>query len=318
MVHILLMNALVLMSGFVMAQKRTEVSVEVLPKWVLIGMPAEMQIVVKTSPGNQIEFPLFETQLTQDIEVLDPASIDTSASEGMEVFTRKVQITGWDSGMFMIPPLTFIQTSIDGKKDSLFSRPAFLEVTTVALDSSDEYRDIKSPEEVPYIFAEFKELVFLGLGIAVLLGVLFFFLIRWLNRKKQEPDPKPKQPIIPAHVIALKELEQLRSEGLWQKGNYKGYHSRLTEIVRGYIERRMQINALEMTTAEVIASMRRAGLDRKAPVDELEQILRLADLVKFAKEKPLADENERAFALALQFVEETKPTRSAETKEEGA
>ena len=43
------------------------------------------------------------------------------------------------------------------------------------------------------------------------------------------------------------------------------------------------------------------------PNARMKRILEIADFVKFAKVRPLTDDNHRALAEAVRFVEETKP-----------
>ena len=90
----------------------------------------------------------------------------------------------------------------------------------------------------------------------------------------------------PADVIALRELEQLREEKPWVNKQVKLYYIRLTEILRIYIERRYHIMALEQTTDEILASPEKIRTARINSLKSLASILKLADLVKFAKVIP--------------------------------
>ncbi|MBE9481570.1 MAG: hypothetical protein IMY69_07740, partial [Bacteroidetes bacterium] len=125
--------------------------------------------------------------------------------------------------------------------------------------------------------------------------------------------PKPK---IPPHVIALDALEKLRINKLWQSGKIKEYHTEITDIIRVYIHERFGIDAMEMTTDEILASFNKKndevddGLKNK-----LKQTLMLADLVKFAKEKPLPLENDKSLNNSIDFVKET--IRKIENNTEG-
>jgi hypothetical protein len=109
-------------------------------------------------------------------------------------------------------------------------------------------------------------------------------------------------------------MRALEDQRLWQQGDHKAYHSKLTDILRGYIEERYQVPALESTTDELIKELRVSSLPTEQR-DRLENMLRLADLVKFAKTLPSPQENEQMMAGGIQFVETTAPrstTRDAE------
>jgi hypothetical protein len=105
----------------------------------------------------------------------------------------------------------------------------------------------------------------------------------------------------------LAALETLEKERLWQQGDHKGYHSRITDLLRGYIEERYHVPALESTTDELIRELRVSPLstDQRG---QLENMLRLADMVKFAKTTPSSEENERMMTSTVRFVSETRST----------
>ncbi|HPY67608.1 MAG TPA: hypothetical protein PLP03_05530 [Bacteroidales bacterium] len=122
------------------------------------------------------------------------------------------------------------------------------------------------------------------------------------NRTEPEIDPDPP------HIIAFRELERLREEELWQKGDVKKYYSRLTEILRQYLERRYGVNSLEMTTSETLNALVESGFKKDEAYSTLKSVLNDADLVKFAKYKPEPAENDKSFSNSWQFVEVTKTT----------
>lgn len=87
-------------------------------------------------------------------------------------------------------------------------------------------------------------------------------------------------------------LNKLEKKELWQRGEVKEYYSELTDIVRNYIEEAIEIPAMESTTSELIQSLKVASLKKKMKlsketIDNLFTVLKQADLVKFAKSKPL-------------------------------
>ena len=161
-------------------------------------------------------------------------------------------------------------------------------------------------KNLPFIFAEIKDYAIYGTIALIIIGLLVWLLVWYLRNKWQgrvqivKPAPK-----LPPHVLAIKALEELKNRKLWQDGKHKLYYSSLTEILRVYIDGRWNIGALEMTTDEIISALR----DVELPYDSrsaLIAILRTADMVKFAKATPDAEENEQSFIDAYYFVENTK------------
>jgi hypothetical protein len=139
------------------------------------------------------------------------------------------------------------------------------------------------------------------------LAVLLLYLGYWLWKRKQERGfiftPPPPPP--PAHEKALKALQELYASDLLQKGNYKEFFSRLSEIMRAYLEGRYYIRALEETTSEIMSEIPRV-LPEQDLQRNLEDLLTLSDLVKFAKYIPQQDEVERVKKNAVDFVQQTK------------
>jgi hypothetical protein len=112
--------------------------------------------------------------------------------------------------------------------------------------------------------------------------------------------------LLPAHVVALNELDKIKQEKPWQQGRSKEYHTELTDIIREYIERVFNVNSMEMTSEEILEHLRILRLEQKTAYLGLTQLLRLADLVKFAKFNPTPDEHELSLSNSYLFVNETK------------
>jgi len=155
--------------------------------------------------------------------------------------------------------------------------------------------------KVPLTFKEVAPYILLVIVVAAL---IYFGIWYYRKRKKAEPIFKISKPKLPPHEIAMEELEKLRQKKLWQNNKIKEFYTELTEIVRKYIEGRFSINALEMTTDEIMESFKSIDISEDAK-GKLRQMLVLADMVKFAKEQPVPTENEQSFNNALDYVQST-------------
>jgi hypothetical protein len=171
----------------------------------------------------------------------------------------------------------------------------------VAVDSS--IYDVKSPLHVPVGFLELLPFILGGIVLILVIGFLLWYLRR---KRMNKPIFRPVKPEEPAHIIAFRELRNLRDEKIWQKSEFKTYYSRLTEIIRRYMYRRYGIQAMEMTSHDILEAWRVSGEQKEDLTDKLRMLLDLADLVKFAKQKPVASENEENMERAYDFVEKTK------------
>lgn len=165
---------------------------------------------------------------------------------------------------------------------------------------------IHSQKDLPFIFAEIRDYVAYGAIALILLALLVWLLVwyirRTLSRREAIVKPGPK---IPPHVVAIKALVELKNRKLWQNGKYKHYYTALTDILRVYIGGRWGIGAMEMTTDEIIAALRDVELPLESR-SNLVSIMRTADMVKFAKAEPAAEDNEDNYTKAYYFVENTK------------
>jgi hypothetical protein len=291
-----------------------EILAELDTNLITIGDQFNLRLQVSQPSGMDVVFPDIMDTLTSEIEVLQQFETDTTWSGNDQIELKKrYLLTCFDSGLYEIPPLPF-RLSFDNWIDTVFSNSMYLLVYTVPLDST--IRDIKQPIDVPVSLAEVLPYILIGAGILALAYGIIYILRK---RKRKEPVFAFTKPRDPPHVIALRELDELRKAKLWQKNEYKVYYTRLTEIIRRYIERRFGIPAMEQTTFDILRSWKEEGYEDQELIDILKQLLNLADLVKFAKEKPLPTDNEINMDNAYVFVRKTRPVvmipEEAEKKE---
>ena len=216
------------------------------------------------------------------------------------------------NGYWAIPPFKFI---VNSDTNGVSTESLLVEVGTVPVDTSLAIKDIKAPFEEKYTWIDWLKdnmYVVYGALAAILIVAVVIFLIRHF-RKVPPPTVVIEKPKIPAHVIAFEKLDKLKEEKLWQEGKLKLYHSSLSEIVREYIENRFKMPAMEQTTDEILHGFRNIAIDEESKT-KLKQLLFLSDMVKFAKEQPLPNENEISIANAYDFVNGTKKEENTATK----
>lgn len=197
-----------------------------------------------------------------------------------------------------------------------------MKVVPVELDTTQAAIDIKGVQEPPFVLFDYiSDTLLTIIGVVILLALIVAGYLYY--RKKKRPEEKTVSPedMLPPHERALKALAVLKEDKLWQNGQEKEYYTRLTEILREYIDDRFHINAMEMTSSQIL-SVLRSNKETKAVDTQLKQILEMADFVKFAKMRPLPDDNEATMRDAITFVEETKvveeqPSTNEEKKENG-
>ncbi len=291
----------VLISQNILAQLVT-VNVELDTSQILIGDQVNMRIEVTKSKNSSIVFPVFDEKLTDEIEIVNKSSIDSAELDNNKTGVyQNLTITAFDSGLLYIPPLRFYYRT-DAFDDSISSSANYLEVFPVQIDTTGTIRDIKELYKAPYSLGELYPFIL----AVIFTGLVIWFIIYYLEKKKKdEPILKRTRPPEMPHVIAFRELDKLKAEKLWQQNKYKLYYTRLTWIIRMYIERRFNIMAMEETTSEILSEFQERGIEN-INYNILEELLNLADLVKFAKAMPLPDENITHMENAYTFVKNTR------------
>ena len=243
------------------------------------------------------------------VEIAERPAADTIDLDNNRIqINRDLIIQSFDSGMWIIKPIPYV---VNG--DTAFCNQLTLKVLPVDVSQMKDINDIKPVEEVPFnLFDWLPDYWWVWLlGLALIIGGI------WAYRKyyKKGINPlKPSRKRLPPYEEAMINLRNLKAAQLWQQGQEKEYFTGLTDILRVYIDRRFHINAVEMTSTQIIDTLKKND-ETKAVNEQLEMILEVADIVKFANARPLADDNEVAYQRAVNFVEETRPVEP-EKKEE--
>ena len=301
----------------VRAQDTPTVTAHVEPDSIGIGDRFDYIIDVEKDLVQVVEFPEFDNKEGK-LELVKSYPVDTLERDGRHIKLRKrYQLAAFDEGKYNLGEAQVLYAD-KNILDTLRSRDSvYLEVTTFQIDStSPSIYDLKPQQNLPFRFREITGYLTIGAWILVLLAGAFFGLRYWLaSRGKGFGDLFKPAPPLPPHVAAIQALEALHNQKLWQNNKHKPYYSGLTDILRTYIAARWGVGAMEMTSDEIIETMRHEELPDKARMD-LTTILRDADLVKFAKATPEAEQNEADYLKAYYFVEETKLAEEEEAPAE--
>jgi len=275
----------------------------------LIGDQVKLHLTVEKPAAVQVSFPVLKDTLTHDIEIISISSIDTASNTSDTIILKQdLLISVFDTGLFEIPSLAFTIKS-NGIQDTFSTLPVYLEVLSVKADST--IRDIKAIYRVPVSFRELSPYILL----ALVLGLLTWLLARYLKSRKTRDKLMPiRNSFEPPDIIAMRELEQLKEEKPWMHNKVKYYHIRVSEILRIYVEHRFRITALEQTTGEILSALKPTAC-KASDLNQLSSVLKLADLVKFAKVIPDADENTAQIGVAMEFVNNTTIHEVAGTPE---
>lgn len=243
-----------------------------------------------------------------------PDSVDFSAWESLLPPQNVLQESGWkvasdmwadtftliafDSMSVELPPLTIRLRN----GDTVQTNPLQLTVTpTLAPDDLNSMADIKDIRREPFQWIDL-------LPWALVLGALFGLaaLWYWISLMRQKRKKMRSQSIqLPAHELALRKIQALEQQQHWQNGRFKAYYDELSFILREYLQRRYGIQALESATDEIFPQLRKTDFP-DGFYNDLRDLLRWADLAKFAKAVPPPAFHEKALENARLFVHETR------------
>lgn len=280
----------------------------------LEGDVVKLTLSATHEKGITMQFPLIG-QAIDSLEVLEIGELTQSTEDKLIRQTQEISIIVFDSGYYGIPYFEFSYTNeANGKGGKIRTQPLLLNVTPRPIDMEEDIKTIKAPIDLPKtLWERWSWLVYLWI-----FG-LFCWFVWWLYQRSQRKEDtviQYKAPPLPAHTLALQKLQQLDEAKLWQKGEVKAYYSEVTEIIREYIENRYEVQALEQTTDEIIENLKETDLNEQW-VNTLRKMLYLADLVKFAKAKPDAEQHVEYFKNSRDLVLKTKKKEQLlETKEE--
>ncbi|MBR5030166.1 MAG: cell wall anchor protein [Muribaculaceae bacterium] len=219
----------------------------------------------------------------------------------------------FEPGNYELPPVMYVVGD-----DTLKSNQEKLVVDSIKVDPNGKIKDYKPLAKVPMNLFDFIPSFIADYWWAWLAGLLLvafgiFAYFRWYKRGINPLKPVKKR--LPPYEEAMQALSNLKSRNLWQNGQEKQYYTELTDILRVYIERRFGINAVEMTSTEIMESIKQ-NKEAHLANEQLNEVLVIADFVKFANMHTLADDNEISFQRAQHFVEQTKPAVNDEEGEE--
>ena len=273
---------------------------------IIMGKQTSLHIEIVDNNGVNGVLPILNSDtIIAEIEVISKSQADTIDLENnRRQINQDIIIQSFDSGLYTIPPIQYIVG-----KDTFKANPLALKVIPVSVDS---LQTIHSQADVIYPNSRWYDFLpdfitdywgWILVVIIVILGAIFGLL---LYKKKLPITLTPAKKEIPPYELAIQLLEKLRDEKLCERGQEKEFYTRLTDILRSYIDSRFGINAMEMTTTQIIESLNNNNETIRSK-SYVEQVLEIADFVKFAKVRPLPDDNVKSYNWALQFVKETKP-----------
>lgn len=293
----------------------TQVEANLSQQTIRIGDQIKLRLVAHQPVKDHINFPKLADTIVGKVQIVGAPKIDTvldPQNKGQAIVTQTYIITSFDEGTYTIPAFSFGTAG-----GVLKSNELTLQVQTVKVDTTKAIYDIKQPFAVSYTFWDWikDNWYWIAVPLLVILAVIGF-IIYWRKRPKKEVIAEAIKPTIPAHETAITKLKELKEKKLWQQDEVKQYYIELSDVLREYLEKRYVIKTHEKTTDEIFTGLRSMPISQENK-NLLKQILVLSDLVKFAKQKPVPEENEQIMQDAIAFVLSTKQAEAKINTEGG-
>jgi len=285
-IHIVLAAGLIFITSGSLGQSIPYVKAGVDRNQIVIGEPIKWKLEIQVQPGTNPSFPPIDT--IPHFDILDKGKTDSNFLTDLVTYTQILTITSFDSGSRMIPPVHF---NIDGKTYTTDSIP--VEVGFSKFDPRQDYHDIKDIFDVGNPNTKFI------IWFLVPLALVSVWLVYYFIRKSKMRDKAKEIEIsltLSAFDQAMAAMKELKTQRLAETGQVKLYYTKLNDILRLFVLRKLHMASLEKTNEELIIQLKDLNISRDQ-FYQLSSSLRMSDFVKFARYLPEADDNDKNFTV---------------------
>jgi len=272
---------------------------------ITMGQQTAIRLDIVDNAGAEAQVLVDKNAFPAEVEIVDWVYGDTAdLGNNLVEMKRALIIQSFDSGSYTIPPFLMVNGP-----DTVRSNALTLKVNPVDVSGMNDINPLAPPagfesrwyDWLPDWITEYW--LWIVLALLVIAGGVCAYLIL---TKKVAVNIMPQKKRLPPDQIAFNRLNALKEAQLWEKGQEKEYYTRLIDILRDYLQERFGINAMEMTSSQILKALS-ANEETRLPHRYMQKVVEIADYVKFAKVRPMPDDNVRSFQNAMQFVEETRP-----------
>jgi len=274
------------------AQNAVSVKASVNRKQILIGEPLQLTLEAKVPANAEIGW--FPVDSIPHFEFVQKGSVDSIISGDEKSYRQDILLTSFDSGTQVIPGLNLAVNGTAYLTDS-----ATIEVGFSKFNREEDYHDIKDIIDPENPLAKYIPWAIAALTLLSLAAVFYFAPKR---RKTRAMEEQLAIAALTPYEEAQRALIQLREQNLPANGQVKQYYTRLNDILRLFVLRKLEIASLVKTNNELILQLRQLNMTNEQ-FSQLSQALRMSDFVKFAKYLPDERDNEQNFFIIQSSVE---------------
>lgn len=277
---------------------------------MLMGNVTAVRFDIVDRAGAGSRLMVDKSAMPPEVEPLDWVEGDTAdLGNGLVEIKRALLVQSFDSGVYTIPPFLLVSGP-----DTVRTNPLTLKVIPADVSSLEDIHPLAPAAEFESRWYDFLPdwltdyWLWILLGAVVIAGGVCAYLIL---TKKVAVSILPQKKRLPPYEIAIQKMQALREAQLCEHGQEKEFYTALIDILREYLQYRFGINAMEMTSSQIVRALSK-NADTRLPGEYMKKVVEIADFVKFAKVRPLPDDNVRSFNNAMRFIEETRPAPEPE------
>jgi len=311
-----LIAALALPAMSVGAQGLPDVRAAADQERIAVGDRVTFTVTVRHEPGSEVFWPAIADTLGP-FELVGSQQVEPEIVDSVQISSIHYWLTAFELGELEIPAIELqVSDPGGGEPVSRVTDPTTIDVVSVGIDESGDIRAVKAPLEIPRNWLLLLPWALLVLAVA---GLGYWAYRKFRSREKTlEYVEASRIPERPPHEVAHEALDRLEAKHLPEKGAIKEFFIEVSEIVRAYIEARYPIDALEMTSYEVLSELQRVGLD-SVQYRLFPPFFERSDLVKFAKYRPQLEACNEMLPMARRLIDATKerPVVDAAQEETG-
>ncbi len=267
------------------AQTGTTVSMQVDKKTILIGEPITISLTAEIPENAAIRF--FRIDTIPHFEVLQRGRIDTSNTGVGTVLKQDIQITGYDSGTWVIPPMIL--------EEGVSTDSALIQVNYTPFNPEQPYHDIKDILDASLEDEKKKNWWWYAAGAVIVLIIIFYLVFR---NKSKTSEPAPEV-VRDYYQEAIDQLRKHQSSG----SENKAWFTELVQIFRTYAHLRKGMYSEQQTSEDLLRQLKTMAMPENI-YSELTQALRLSDFVKFAKYDPTATDKNASWDAVYKAIQE--------------
>lgn len=276
---------------------------------IKIGEPIEWKIIAKSNNTAKVIYPLFNSShiLPNGVERLSQ-KVDTilNGNERQIIYIQRV--IAWDAKQYKLPSQKIYINS-----KCYTTSPLTISVIDVKVNTSAKAKPADNIHSLPFDIIEWIPLILLFILAICLLFLSYYFYKKSKRANKSIKNKTLSKRLLP-HEKALQEINRVKEQNKNTDRDEKQYYTELIDILRNYLSERFMINAMELTSEQIINQLKDEG--DKAKITELQHVFKTADLVKFAKYSTIETERNYSMLNVVQYIEDTKSMEQPVTNSE--